>query len=274
MQDCLTREYLANKSGAAYQVRIWTPQGDAPEGGWPVVYVLDAKAMFGTFVEAIQRSGRRPDATGIGMAAVVGIAHLGEGLFATEQRYRDYTFEPSPLVESTLAGGGLNFLSFIVDQLAPELSLECGFNPARQSLFGHSLAGYFVLNALALRPDAFCYYAAISPSIWWNPAALTARINALHREAVAGVRGVLIAVGEWEGQPAPWLLGPDGLAAEKLAILMARRAERQMIAQAGALAERLRPVLTERLSYRCFPEEDHASIVMIAIQRSLRLMFS
>lgn len=272
MQDCLTREYLANKSGAAYQVRIWTPQGDAPEGGWPVVYVLDAKAMFGTFVEAIQRSGRRPDATGIGMAAVVGIAHLGEGLFATEQRYRDYTFEPSPLVESTLAGGGLNFLSFIVDQLAPELSLECGFNPARQSLFGHSLAGYFVLNALALRPDAFCYYAAISPSIWWNPAALTARINALHREAVAGVRGVLIAVGEWEGQPAPWLastLGEQGLAT-----LMQRRGERQMIEQANVMADTLRPILGDRLSYRCFPEEDHASIVMIAIQRSLRLMFA
>lgn len=275
----VTRAYLARESGAAYQVSIWVPYGQAPEGGWPVVYVLDANAMFGSFVEAIQRSGRRPDATGIGMAAVVGIAHGGERLFATEHRYRDYTFESSPLVESAQAGGGAAFLSFIVDQLAPELSLEFSLNTERQSLFGHSLAGYFVLNALATRPAAFCHYAAISPSVWWQPAALAARINDLQQNDTAHIRGVLVAVGEWEGQPAPWLAGSDGLGTGGLGIgalatLMQRRGERQMIEQASAMADILSPVLCGRLTYRCFPEEDHSSIVMIAIQRTLRLIFS
>lgn len=269
MRECITREYIARESGAAYQISIWTPEGDAPQGGWPVVYVLDAKAMFATFVEAIQRSGRRPDATGIGMAAVVGIAHGGEQLFATEQRYRDYTFEASPLVESEMVGGGAAFLAFIADQLAPELASECGFNPLRQSLFGHSLAGYFVLNALTLRPHAFCYYSAISPSVWWQPKALTARIKALDSANIAHLNGVFVAVGEWEGEPAPWLLGTAGVTA-----LIERRAERQMIAQASAIADCLRPMLAERLIYRCFPEEDHSSIVMIAIQRTLRLIFT
>ena len=270
----VTRAYLARESGAAYQVSIWVPDGQVPEGGWPVVYVLDANAMFGSFVEAIQRSGRRPDATGIGMAAVVGIAHGSERLFATEHRYRDYTFESSPLVESAQAGGGAAFLSFIVDQLAPELSLEFSFNTERQSLFGHSLAGYFVLNALATRPAAFCHYAAISPSVWWQPAALAERLSALSQNATGKIRGVLVAVGEWEGAPAPWLTAEDGLAPEALTTLIARRAERQMIVQASSTADILRPVLGERLSYRCFPEEDHSSIVMIAIQRTLRLIFS
>lgn len=274
MQDCQRREYIAKDSGAAYQVSIWTPAGAPPTGGWPVVYVLDAKAMFATFVECMQRSGRRPDATGIGMAAVVGIAHGGERLFATEHRYRDYTFEPSSLIESEEAGGGAAFLSFIVDQLAPELATEFGFNHERQSLFGHSLAGYFVLNALATRPHAFCHYAAISPSVWWQPAALAQRLTALTENDTAQIRGLLVAVGEWEGQAAPWLSGSDGLGAEGLAVLMQRRGERQMIEQASAMAEMLRPVLGERLSYRCFPEEDHSSIVMIAIQRTLRLIFS
>lgn len=269
MQDCLTRDYIAQQSGAAYHVSIWTPAGEPPAGGWPVVYVLDAKAMFATFVEAIQRSGRRPDATGIGMAAVVGIAHGGEHLFATEHRYRDYTFEASSLVESAQAGGGAAFLSFIVDQLAPELSAEFSFNCERQSLFGHSLAGYLVLNALALRPQAFCYYAAISPSIWWQPETLAARLHALDPSCVAHLTGLFIAVGEWEGEPAPWLRGTEGLAN-----LIARRAERQMIMNASQLATHLQPLLGGRLHYRCFPEEDHASIVMIAIQRSLRLMFA
>lgn len=274
MSDSLMREYIAFDSGAAYQVSIWTPEGEAPEGGWPVVYVLDAKAMFATFVEAIQRSGRRPDATGIGMAAVVGIAHGGERLFATEHRYRDYTFEPSPLIGSELCGGGADFLAFISDQLAPALAGEFGCNSARQTLFGHSLAGYFVLNALALRPDAFRHFSAISPSVWWHPEALSDRLQALDHDALAHLSGVLIAVGEWEGQPAPWLLGSAGLGAAELTTLIARRKDRQMIAQASAVAELLRPVLAERLSYRCFPEEDHASIVMIAIQRTLRLMFA
>lgn len=264
-----TRQYVARASGAAYQVSLWVPPGTPPAGGWPVVYVLDANAMFATFVEAIQRSGRRPDATGIGMVAVVGIAHADDQLFATEMRYRDYTFEASALVASDVSGGGAAFLAFLTDQLAVELNTEFGFNPLRQSLFGHSLAGYFVLNALALRADAFCHYAAISPSVWWHADALAARLNALDQDAVAHLGNVLVAVGEWEGELPPWLAGTEGVAA-----LLQRRRERQMIAHASAVADTLRKVLGERVTYRCFAEEDHSSIVMITIQRTLRLISS
>ncbi|ART79666.1 alpha/beta hydrolase [Oceanisphaera avium] len=268
MQDCLTREYIADSSGAAYHISIWTPAGEPPTGGWPVVYVLDAKAMFATFVECIQRSGRRPDATGIGMAAVVGIAHGGERLFATEHRYRDYTFEPSSLIESTDSAdkaGGAAFLSFIVDQLAPELATEFSLNPNHQSLFGHSLAGYFVLNALATRPHTFCHYAAISPSVWWQPAALTERLQRLDSAVSARV---LIATGEWEGHPAPWIAEPERSA------LITRRAPRAMLEHAAAAAELLAQRLgAAQVRYRCFAEEDHSSVVMIGIQRSLRQFF-
>lgn len=270
MKTSQIREYVAHASGVSYRISLWVPPGAPPKGGWPVVYVLDANTVFATFVEAIQRSGRRPDATGIGMAAVVGIAHADERLFATEYRYRDYTFEPSALIESKTSSGGEAFLAFIADQLAPDLDAEFGFNPLRRSLFGHSLAGYFVLNALAVRPEVFSHYAAISPSVWWHRAALIARLNRLNQDAVAHIGGVLVAVGEWEGEPAPWLVGTEGLAQ-----LLQRRSERQMVANASAVADLLRHVLGEpRSTYRCFAEEDHSSIVMIAVQRTLRLMFS
>lgn len=261
-------------SGAVYCISLWVPPGTPPVGGWPVVYVLDGSAMFATFVEAIQRSGRRPDATGIGMAAVVGIAHACTGtderLFATEHRYRDYTFEPSALVETSVSGGGAKFLAFIADQLAPELAATHGFNAARQTLFGHSLAGYFVLGALAVRPGVFGCYAAISPSVWWHPEALNARLEALDRDAAARIGGVLVAVGEWEGEPAPWLEGSP-----TLETVMQRRRERRMIGHSRETAATLDRLLGgERVRWRCFPEEDHASIVMIAIQRTLRLMFA
>ncbi|MCC4264147.1 hypothetical protein LL240_06730 [Oceanimonas baumannii] len=256
----------ANSSGIDYQISLWLPEGTPPAQGWPVIYVLDGNAMFSTFVEAIQRSGRRPDATGVGRAAVVGIAHGDERLFATELRYRDFTFEPSALVQTDAAGGGGAFLDFITGQLAPDLAREFNLNPAHQMLFGHSLAGYFVLNALALRPRAFACYAAISPSVWWHPPALAERLQALNAPEV---RRVLLATGEWEGNPAPWLpLGPE------LEQLMKRRQTRAMLEHAATVADLLRERLGEqRLRYRCFPEEDHSSVVMIAIQRALRLMF-
>lgn len=260
-------------SGAAYRISLWVPPGTPPEGGWPVVYTLDGSAMFATFVEAIKRSGRRPDATGIGMAAVVGIAHDVRGsedaLFAAASRFRDYTFEPSALVETSVSGGGAAFLAFITDKLVPELTRDYGLSHQRRMLFGHSLAGYFVLNALAVHSGVFSHYAAISPSVWWHPEALAERLAGLDRESAEGVGGVLVAVGEWEGEPAPWLAG-----SATLDTVMQRRRERRMIERSRETAAQLAKTLGEhRVRWRCFPEEDHASVVMIGIQRSLRLMF-
>ncbi len=266
LADSRVRNYCANSSGIEYEISIWLPKGEPPELGWPVVYVLDGNAMFATVVEAIQRGGRRPDATGVGLAAVVGIAHGDERLFATEFRYRDFTFEPSAAVKADTAGGGRAFLDFISRQLAPELAREFNVNRAHQMLFGHSLAGYFVLNALGLQPHAFSHFAAISPSVWWQPDALTKRLQQLQASQAPRV---LIATGEWEGTPAPWI--PDGPTREQL---IARRNTRAMLTHAAAVAALCQQQLgLQRVSYRCFPEEDHSSVVMIGIQRALRLMF-
>ncbi|MHB0774553.1 alpha/beta hydrolase [Halomonas sp. WWR20] len=257
-----TRTLYAEANGASYQISLWIPPGQPPADGWPVIYVLDANALFATFVEAIQRGSRRPDATGIGAAAVVGIAHADGDLYATESRYRDYTFGPSTMIAKTRVGGGEAFLSFIVDQLAIGLREEFVLNASRQILFGHSLAGYFVLHALMSRPGAFQTHAAISPSIWWDEASLCARVAALSGHEAR----VFVAVGEWEGEAAPWQRLAPGYEQ-----LMQRRRERQMIPKAQAMARELSGVLgEEQVTFHNFPEEDHASVLMIAIQRALR----
>ncbi|WP_277810081.1 alpha/beta hydrolase [Chromohalobacter canadensis] len=260
--DTQTRIVRAMANETPYRISLWMPPGQPPEAGWPVIYVLDANALFATFVEAILRGSRRPDATGIGAAAVVGIAHEGDELFATERRYRDYTFGPSTLVPASQAGGGEAFLTFIVDQLAPGLREEFALDGARQVLFGHSLAGYFVLYALMARPGAFRTFAAISPSIWWDEAGLHERMAALRGHAAR----VFVAVGEWEGEAAPWQRLAPGYEQ-----LMQRRRERRMIPRAQSMARALSGVLgEERVRFHNFPEEDHASVLMIAIQRTLR----
>ncbi|PAT00555.1 MAG: hypothetical protein BSR46_01965 [Candidatus Dactylopiibacterium carminicum] len=253
-RECRLR---AGANGADYRLSLWLPPGTPPVGGWPVIFVLDANALFGTFVESIRRSSRRPDATGIGPAVVVGIAADDDDLYAPALRERDFT--PAA---SGAEGGADAFLAFLVDELAPALRRELPLDGGRQILFGHSLAGYFTLHALLARSGAFHGYAAISPSIWWNEPHLRSRLPVL-----AGMEArVFVGVGEWEDELPPWQRGVGGH--EKV---IETRAQRRMIANARALAGELGAVLGEdKVLFRLFPDEDHASVLMIAVQRVLR----
>ncbi|MBZ9557446.1 MULTISPECIES: alpha/beta hydrolase-fold protein [unclassified Modicisalibacter] len=260
-------ERRAAANGIRYRVSLWVPPGEPPAGGWPVIYVLDANALFATFVEALRRGSYRPQATGIETAAVVGIAHAGRALYVPERRYRDYTFGPSALAPaSRTVGGGEAFLAFLVDELIPELHEAWALNGSRRMLFGHSLAGYFTLHALMARPEAFRTYAAISPSIWWDEAGLRARMPGMAGHAAR----VFMAVGEWEGEGAPGERREPGHSRT-----LQRRRERRMVERAQTLARDLETLLGEqRVAFRNFPEEDHASVLMVAIPRTLRFVMA
>lgn len=276
---------LQAANGQRYTVTVWLPEGEPPAGGFPALYVLDANALFGTVVEAVRRSSRRVDATGIGAAAVIGIAHEGDELFADAARRRDYTSGPArqtppPSRSAGAEGGAAAFLAFIADELLPQLQRELPLNPAQQTLFGHSLAGYFVLQALAARPQLFRHWAAISPSIWWDEPGLRAALQATLAPKAAGAANpsaatdagprLFLAVGEWEEAVPPWQRQHPGYEQ-----LVARRAQRRMVASARELATELSGWLGEgRVVFREFPEEDHASILMIAVQRVLRFAFA
>ena len=261
------RRVRAASTGADYRVSVWLPEGEAPPGGFPAVYVLDANALFATFVEAVRRGSRRVDATGVAPMAVVGIGHDADALFANTLRRRDFTWGPpagEPAPADGPVGGGPALLSFLADELAPALRADLPLDAARQTLFGHSLAGQFVLQALAERPDAFRTWAAISPSIWWDQAGLAARLAAALPHATAP--NVFMAVGEWEGEVPPWQRAHPGHDT-----LVARRAQRSMVGNAQALAQDMAGWLgPDRFAFRIFPDEDHASVVMVACQRTLR----
>lgn len=257
------RTLHAVSNDRAYRVSTWIPPQEAPPGGFPSIWVLDANGLFGTFVEAIRRSTVRPQATGIASAAVIGIAHDGDALFDGPGRQCDYTPGPPAFDEPSATGthGGADaFLSFLADELAPVLHGEHALDPARRILFGHSLAGYLALHALATRPASFRTFAAISPSIWWDEARL--------RQHLARTKGgdadVFIGVGEREGESSVRDPAADAQA-------IRRRSERRMIANAQSFADTLRSFPGERrVAFHVFPDEDHASVLMIAIQRVLR----
>lgn len=165
-------------TGRAYRICIAEPMGPPPEGGYPVLYSLDANATFGSLAESIRMQSRTP--RGIPPAVVVGIGFDSDSPIASEERFYNYTeyadsrelpARPGGM-EWPETGGVAHFLEFIETQLKPRIEEHYPIDRSRQSLFGHSLGGYFALYTLFTRPEAFQRYVAASPSIWWKHHAL------------------------------------------------------------------------------------------------------
>lgn len=80
-------------------------------------------------------------------------------------RNKDLT--PTRIDNWSTSGGAANFLSFIKDELIPYVNKTYPSN-GDNTLWGHSLGGLFVINALLNAPHAFKSYIAVDPSLWWD----------------------------------------------------------------------------------------------------------
>lgn len=158
-----------------YRIFIAVPEGEPPASGFPVVYVLDANSVFGTMVEAVRVQSRAPQRTGVIPAIVVGIGYPTDGPFHPARHYdftRDIRVEELPFKlrdgERPEHGGAEAFMTFIEEELKPVIEETYSIDRRRQTIFGHSLGGMFVLHLLFAKPEAFQCYIAGSPSIHWN----------------------------------------------------------------------------------------------------------
>lgn len=272
---------LAAANGGLYRVMVSLPTGPAPAAGFPVVYLLDANGSFGTMVETLRRGCARPEATALYPAVIVGIDHPVAGGYDRARRLFDYTHgpanPPAPEMGSGPVGGAQAFLDFIVSEVQPRVAGLVSVDGRRQTLMGHSLAAYFVLDTLVHRPDVFAWGVAISPSVWWNRDRLLAGLAARGPDAVP-LRAFL-GVGQWEQELAPYQrLTPEAAA------MAQRRGQRLMVdgtrdfalalAQACGQQAPANPDDPEdaggAVSYLCFTNEDHASVLAVSITRALR----
>ena len=157
-------------SGEVYRIFVSYPAAGTavPEGGFPVLYVLDGNAMFAGFAEA----RRIQEFSDIGKSIVVGVGYPTDQPYDTRRLY-DYTGGPPPAPwQATFAkvrSGGWNvFLDFLTGQLRREIARRYMINLDRQALFGHSLGGLFAIHALFTHPGAFHAIIAASPSLFWH----------------------------------------------------------------------------------------------------------
>jgi len=161
---------LKGTDGYSYQIFVSKPAGPPPEGGWPMLYVLDGNAMFAGFAEARRMHDyMKADS---GKAIVVGIGYKTSKPYDL-RRIFDLTGGPPPPPWDVQLGsapnGGWNiFLDFLTGKLRTELDRRYTINRERQALFGHSLGGLFAIHALFTRPSAFHSVIAASPSLFWH----------------------------------------------------------------------------------------------------------
>lgn len=280
----LTTRIIRSKEGLDYTIFISAPQGPAPSGGFPVLYVLDANAWFGLAAE-IARLDELED----GPSIVVGVGYPVHTLYDDARRNHDFTvgppLRPRPESAGSKFGGAPAFLDFLRHDLRDAVGKAYPINTRRQSLFGHSLGGYFVLYALFTQPDAFATFVAASPAIWWDDVTLKSEEKAFaaHLRSGSPRPSVLITVGSLEQQLGAadtalitkmYSMNPAAFGSATLEQTLARFRESQsrdrMIDNAREMADRLK-ASGVNVGFVVFEGDNHRTEVPSALSRTLPL---
>ena len=191
--------------GEQYRIYVSKPDRAAPDGGYPVLYVLDGNAMFAGFAETRRIQSVYDD--GLDQMIVVGIGYPNDQLY-DGRRMGDFT---PPIRNEVLkalykeypSGKREQFTAFLMTELRPEVSRRYPVNAFRESLFGHSLGGLFALHVMYSQPGAFHTIITASPTIWWDDQSIVAEERAfrakLENDPSLGHRvRVKVLVGELE----------------------------------------------------------------------------
>ena len=241
-----------------YRIFVYKPDIAPPPEGYPVIYALDANSVFSTFVEAMRVQMQKPEKTGVHPAIIVGIGYQTEQPFCPARVY-DFT---KPLSKEELPphpggkewaphGGADHFLAFIKDTVKPEIERYFSINTEKETLFGHSLGGLFVLQTLFSEPGMFHTYIAGSPSIHWDPQYFKVQEKSFVQKVEQSHQiQVLIGVGELEKQHSSGM--------NKNAWEMFKKLEG--MSEYGV-----------RVQFREFLEESHVSVLLPLINRAIRL---
>lgn len=268
-----TTQYdLDSRGGQPFRLFLHIPAGEPPPGGWPLIVVLDANAVMGMVVDVVRTLAFLPREAGIRSAAVVaGIGYRTDGPYDLVRRSYDLTPPPGreiPAAEgrpATRTGGADALLDFIEAVVKPLAARQAPLDPSHHALLGHSFGGLCALHALFTRGAAFHDYVAGSPAIWWEDSAILAAAERfIARTDRPAPRRLLMTVGEYEQEPAPW---HDPAWRPRMEMM-------RMVDQARELADRLRPLPGLELAFETLPGDGHMSAFPTAVLRGLRFILA
>jgi predicted alpha/beta superfamily hydrolase len=203
-ERAVSEHLFGAESEPQHRIMISAPQGPPPNPGFPVIYVLDGDAWFGTAVEiAKMREYEKLDP-----AIIVGIGYPSHSFF--DALGRSYDFSPpgasDPDMQEIPLGGADAFLSFLNETLKPWMRAHYRLDPARHILFGHSMGGLFALYALFKAPESFSAYIAASPDLPFSKHIISNGEVAFETSPARRNARVLVTAGELESRPSSALM--------------------------------------------------------------------
>ena len=223
---------------------------------YPVLYLLDGDAHFHSVTGLIQILGTGVNGTYVVPEMIV------VAIPNTKDRMRDMTptktgvgFEGKPMPGLETSGGMPAFLSFIRDELIPQVERSYRTLPYRVFV-GHSLGGITAIQALFTMPELFQAYVAIDPSLWWDNSLLL-------RQAKAKMVGA-----NWNGRAlyvaqANTLSPDDSVTNPHFGAITQFDAQLKAYKPAGL-----------RYGFKYYEHDDHGSVPLLAEYDALRFIFA
>ena len=160
---------IKDSQNRPHRIFVGIPKAAPPARGFPALYALDGNALLEYL--APDRLKLPPEQ----LPVLVLIGYPTELRFDTAARAYDYTppdpqgkTMPDQLTPERSNGGAPQFLKFILHQVRPQIDRLAPTDPHKQTLWGHSYGGLFVLHTLFNEPQAFTRYVAADPSLWWQ----------------------------------------------------------------------------------------------------------
>jgi predicted alpha/beta superfamily hydrolase len=164
-------------------------------------------------------------------------------------RRRDFTPDKIITVRENNTGGGDSFLSFLEDELLPELDQKFRTEPYR-ILFGHSLGGLLATHAYMKEKTLFNSFIAVDPSFGtWDSETMDKKLDSLTEHSFE--RFIYIATANW---------GKRNI----------RNRDRH-VRLYEALNSKCKGELPAKLEY--FDTEDHNSVPIIAFHSGISAIF-
>lgn len=233
-----------------YTIHVSVPENIENVEQLPIYYILDGSSYF-TFVnQVIRLQSLNSPKTKVCPAIVVSIEHAED---MRDRRFYDFTapakayiYPPRLLQKQKVRknGGAKKFTQFLTEELKPVIH-EKFPSHGDEIIFGHSLAGYYVLWLLFMNNHYFDRYIAFSPSIWWNQYELEKLALPFLKDQQFKPSPLFMAVGSEEGF---------------------------MVQDSEKMYQLLHPFFNDSISFYKAEDENHASIVPTAMSRAMRFM--
>lgn len=222
---------------------------------YPVLYVLDGDGYFSSLVTMIQQLSVVNGNTVLPEMIIVGIPNL------PGKRMRDLTTSPSTQYPGS--GGGEAFTSFLQEELIPYVDQHYATAPYRM-LMGHSLGALLTLNTLLKHAPLFSAYMVLDPSMSYAQQELLRQTPVLLEQHFQR-KNLFLGIANTMNHGMDTLLVRVDTTALTLHIRSILK-----------LKDNLQLTTANGLKWKScyYPDDDHASMPMIAAYDGLRFIFS